>query len=153
MQPQPLPQPHPHERSELPATARGRLKLTDWVIGTVPDLETARECAHVLADDGFADDDLLVEPAMSALQQLEVDEQSERDQSRLARLVNAVEDAFTGRVPTLRADYREEARAGRSFIGARDAQGNQIDRIRNVLVEHGARTIYLFEPEEVRRLG
>ena len=32
-------QPESHERTELPVTAHGGLKLTHWVIGTVPDME------------------------------------------------------------------------------------------------------------------
>ncbi len=63
-------QQQPHQRTELPVTGHGRLKLSNWVIGTVPTLAEAQACAQALTAEGFADDDLLIESPTTALQQV-----------------------------------------------------------------------------------
>jgi hypothetical protein len=145
----------PHERTDLPETLRGTLKLTDWVIGTVVDSDAAQACVEALRSAGIADEDMLVESAASALRQLWRATEHERDKSgrRLSRLMQSVAESYTGRTPALHHGYLIEAHMGRTFVGAHDAQGDQIDRIRNILVAHGARSVRLFEPTAVRRLG
>jgi hypothetical protein len=133
-------------------TAHGRLKLSHWIIGTVPTLAEAHACAQALTAEGFADDDLLVESPTTALQQVRVDENSEQREGTLARLYHAFEESATD-VGPIRDSYLADARAGRMFVGARDAQGNQIDGVRNLLLAHGASNIYLFEAEDIRHLG
>ena len=100
---------------------------------------------------GFADDDMLVERTMSVLQQVPREEGSEQTESLLVRLFHAVEDAGTGVGPSLR--YVGEAQAGRWLVGASDAQSNRLIRVRNVLINHDARTTRAFEPGGVRSLA
>lgn len=146
---------HEHERTDLPLTPHGKLNLTNWVIGTVADIEAAQACVEALTSAGFADEDVLVESTATALRQLRTAAEREQDRNErpLARLMHSVAESFTGQTPALYDGYVAEAQAGRTFVGAHDPQGNQIDRIRNVFVEHGARYIHLFEPEDVRQLG
>ncbi len=149
----------PHERTTAPVTLHGHFDVTNWIIGTLPDTKTAQRCADALASDGFEADDLLVESPEAALQQLRAVETGERDASLLTRIVDALRESPSGeagsrmRPSDLRAGYLREAEAGRAILGARDAQGNQTDRVRNILIEHGARYIHYFEPVEVRELG
>lgn len=151
-------EPHePQARAALPVTAHGRLNTTDWIIGTLPDQKSAQRCVEALVDSGFTLDDLLVELAGTALDQLHADEQHERDESPLARIFDTLKEASIDggeqtRVDDLRVGYVNEARLGRVLIGAHDPSGVQTDRIRNTLVEFGARYIHLFEPTLVRRL-
>jgi hypothetical protein len=142
-----------NERSELPSTAHGHLKLTDWVIGTVRDREAAEACAQALESVGFAYDDVLVESPAVALQQLQAEEASIQRNDTLARLLYRVEESVTGADAALRAEYAKQARGGWWFIGAHDVQGNQTDLVRNLLVDHSGRCIHLFEPSGVRYLG
>jgi hypothetical protein len=146
-EPQPLP-----ERAAVPVTAHGRLKVTYWVIGTLPSLKAAHRCADTLAAAGFTDVELLVESAATTVQQLQADEDAEHEEGFLARIFDTLKGSLSGRDATLRAGYLAEARVGRSLVGAHDVSGIQYDRIRNTLIEHGARYIHLFEPTEVRRL-
>jgi hypothetical protein len=147
----------PHERMDLPVTPHGTLELTNWVVGTVADMEAAQACARAFTSTGIAEEDLLVESAATALQQLHVVAEHEQVESqnegRFARLVHGIEESFTERTPDVLHVYLTEAKAGRVFVGARDAQGAQIDRIRNILVEHGASYIHRFDTLSVRRLG
>lgn len=147
-EPQPL-----HERAAVPVTAHGRLNVTYWVIGTLPDLKAAQQCADSLAAAGFADDELLIEAAATAVKQLQADEDAEHEEGLLARIFDTLQESLSGRDATLRAGYLAEAQVGRALAGAHDVSGNQYDRIRNTFIEHGARYIHLFEPTEVRRLG
>jgi hypothetical protein len=133
-------------------TAHGRLKLSHWIIGTVPTLAEAQACAQALTSEGFTDDDLLIESPATALQQVRADADGKRREGALVRLLSAFENSVTEGEP-IRADYLAAAQAGRTFIGARDAQGNQIDGVRNLLLAHGASNIYLFEIGEIRHLG
>jgi hypothetical protein len=142
-----------NERSELPITAHGRLKVTDWVIGTVRDREAAQACAQALMSVGFSDDDVLVESPAMALQQLQAEEAATQRDDTLVRLFYKVEETVTGADAALRAEYAKEARNGWWLIGAHDVQGNQTDLIRNLLVDHGGRCIHLFEPSGVRYMG
>ena len=119
-------EPHSHERSELPVTAQGRLKVTDWVIGTLPDREAAHACTQTLVSAGFADDDVLVESPSSALQQLRAEETSESGESRLVQMFHTVEDVVSGMGSALHALYVAEATAGRWLAGAHDAQQTTI---------------------------
>jgi hypothetical protein len=152
-QPPAEPQPQAAERAYVPTAAHGRLKLTDWVIGTFPGRDAAQSCVDALVSAGFAEDDVLVESPGNALQQLGAEAEGERADSRLARLLHTLEEAISGAGSELRARYVAEANAGRWLAGAHDAQGNQIDRIRNVMVERGGRCINLFEPDGVRCMG
>lgn len=145
--PQPL-----HERPAMPVSAHGRLNVTNWVIGTLPNVKAAQRCADTLAAAGFVGDDLLFESAATAVQQLQADQDAEYEESFLARIFDALKESLSGRNATLRAGYLAEARVGRSLVGAHDVSGIQYDRIRNTLIEHGARYIHLFEPTEVQRL-
>jgi hypothetical protein len=131
----------------------GQLKLTDWVIGTFSGRDAAQSCVDALVSAGFAEDDVLVESPSNALQQLGAEEEGRRADSRLAHLLHALEEAISGAGAELRARYVAEANAGRWLAGAHDAQGNQIDRIRNVMVDYGGRCINLFEPDGVRCMG
>lgn len=147
------PQPHASERAQVPTAAHGRLKLTDWVIGTFAGRDDAQACVDAFVSAGIAEDDVLVESPSNALQQLRAEEEGERADSRLAHLLHALEAAMSDGGAELRARYVAEANAGRWLAGAHDAQGNQIDRIRNVMVDHGGRCIHLFEPDGVRCMG
>ena len=146
-------QPHGSEQAQVPTAAHGRLKLTDWVIGTFPDRDAAQSCVDELVSAGFAADDVLVEAPSNALQQLRTEEEGERAESQLVRLLHALEETVSGAGAELRARYVAEANAGRWLAGAHDAHGIQIDRIRNAMVDHGGRCMHLFEPDGVRHLG
>ena len=141
-----------HQRTELPMTAHSRLKLSHWIIATVPTEAQAHACAQALASEGFADDDLLIESPATALQQIRADEDGQRREGTLAHLYHAFEESVT-EVEPIRDDYLADALAGRTFVGARDAQGNQFDGVRNLLLAHEARNIHLFESEDIRHLG
>jgi len=141
-------------RGDLPTSANGRLKLSNWVIATVPSALVAETCAQSLEEAGFAADDVLVESGATALRQLQAEEDSLRHASALARLVTTVEDAISEvSVHEMRDRYVADAQAGRAFVGAHDSQGNQVDIIRNLFVEQGASDIYYFGPTATTRLG
>src|SRR5260370_38705848 len=119
-------QSQPHQRTELPVTGHGRVKLSNWAIGTVPTIEEAQACAQALTAEGFADDDLLIESPTTALQQVRADEDGKRREGTLARLLSIFQESVT-EVEPIRDSYLADPLAGAPFRGVPGAQGNPID--------------------------
>jgi hypothetical protein len=140
------------ERTEFPMSSHGKPDVTGWVIGVVDDEKNAAGIAHAVEAAGFPADHVVVESGAAALLQLQTQQASQQQEGLLARAFDTIEEAFEGREPARQA-FESEAQRGHTFVGVHLSQDDQIDGLRNIYVEHGARTVYVFRPIGIGQLA
>jgi hypothetical protein len=140
------------EQTRFPTGQHGQFKLTDWVIGLVDDPALAARCVQALEARGVAPDDILLVPGQSAQEQ--ADQESTRVHSGgiFTRLLAALEESREGD-EEIRQAYLHEAEQGHIFLGVHLTDADQMDLLRNLLIDHHVHTIAYFQPALVQRLG
>jgi hypothetical protein len=140
------------ERTGFPLSSHGKLDVTGWVIGVVDDGKDAVAIARAVEAAGFPADHIVVETGAAALLQLQTRQVSSRQDGLLARAFESIEEAFEGREPARQA-FASEAQRGHTFVGVHMQQEDQIDTLRNIYVEYGSHTVYVFRPTGIGQLA
>jgi len=140
------------ERTEFPTSSHGKFEVTGWIVGVVDTEKEATEIAHAIEATGVPADHIVLETGMAALQQLQTQQTNQGHEGLVARVFDGLEGAFEGREPARQA-FESQARHGHTFIGVHMSRDDQLDGIRNIFIEHGAHTAYVFRPTGIGQLA